>query len=413
MVTKDPKVWFERGRQEARSISWHGKQTTIQKYVQHTIKHSVTQYPQLQHLDFPKTLEQLNEERLESEPDPQRYPELQGLQECYRERQRGFMETAPCSRAEMAVFYNWYWHETHRLHTRYAGRDAADTSDGCTVVYFRDSAEGPLLGRNNDFAFNHVGIPQMPDWNGLIHSPIASVALCDEEPTEIFPADPFELMSDEIKADIHRVVEFLERYNEFWGPCNTVVIDTNRNAVAIEKLNCRMGVTWPQDGVSYVTSFAYQDPALLACKMACDRKYMKRIGITEDSPDWAFWRGNDRRLDRLAALVDQESRKGPTLWGLGGIMTDHGAPFPDRICLAGEPTGTGLWTVASFSCVLQGPSRRMLYWRVEDGQPAYARPPYLISGDGIEPRDDWRQGTRPLPAGEGFSDTVINIQCFE
>jgi hypothetical protein len=151
---------------------------------------------------------------------------------------------------------------------------------------------------------------------------------------------------------------------------------------------------------------------MLAYKIACDRRYMQRVGITEDSPDWAFWRGCDRRLARLQQLVGEETRRGPTLRGLGRIMTDHDAPFPDRICLAGEPNGTGLWTVASFSCVMHGDNRRMLYWRVEDNQACYARPPYLVHGDGVAVREEWRAGTRSKPADEPFSDAVITIQRY-
>jgi hypothetical protein len=377
------------------------------------MKHALKQYPHLKSLNFLKILEDLNEERLESNPDLGIYPELAGLKECYRERQRGFMEAAQCSKAEMAFFYNWYWNETKRFHTRYAGPGVPPKkSPGCTMVYFKDSNEGPLLGRNNDFSFNQVGIPRMPDWDCLIHSPISSVALCDEEPKQIFPADPFELMSDEIMADIRKVVDFLKRYNEFWGPCNTVVVDTKRNPVAIEKMNCRMGVIYPKNGASYVTSFGYQDPKMQEYKIACDRKYMKLAGIDEKSPDWAFWRGCDKRLARVAKLVEKECKKEATLKGLAAIMTDHAVPFPERICLAGEPDDTGLWTVASFSCVLQGANRRMLYWRVEDRKPAYANPPYLVPGDGVKIKDEWKKGTRSVPLNEEYSDSVINIQRY-
>ena len=211
MATKDPKTWYDRGRHEAANIQYHSNRRELKDLLQNGFKHMTLQYPKLDAWELWAMIEDLNDERLGADPDHKVYPELKGLRECYRERQRGFMDAAQCTRAEMAFFYNWSWFETRRLHTRYASRPSAGSGEGCTVLFFKDS-------------------------------------------------------------------------------------------------------------------------------------------------------------------------------------------------------DAGLWTVASFSCVMQGKGRRMLYWRVEDGKPAYANLPYLVPGDGAATEPGWEKGTRPLPGDEGFSDAVINIQ---
>jgi len=405
--SKDPGIWYERGRQEALNVSILCKKKAPKDQVTYAVNHAKRQYPFLEGTDFLAIYEELNEARLEAGLDYELYPEAKGLKDCHRERQRGFMEASGCSKAEMAAFYNWFWYETHVLHPRGGGENPAAAQDGCSVAYFHDSEDGPIFGRNFDHPMANMDIPAMPNWNHLIHCPVSSLPLLDEEPTERFPVDPFELMSDEIKADINKVVEFLKRYNEFWGPCNTIVVDTNRNAVTIEKSNCRMGVVYPRDGACYTTSFGYEDPDMHAFKVAGDRKYMKKVGITEDSPDWEFWRGCDRRLERLGVLMAQAAQKGPSLRGLSDVLRDHDVPFPARVCLAGEPDETGLWSVVSFVSMMTEKDQRMLYSCVENGRAAYANPPYLVPGNGVAIKSEWTVGTRPIPEGTEQSDAVL------
>ena len=129
-------------------------------------------------------------------------------------------------------------------------------------------------------------------------------------------------------------VEFLKRYADFWGPQNGLIVDEEQNAVAFEKSNCRLGVRYSTDGTAAVTACSYLIPEMKAFKEKCSRRSLELRGWTEDSSDWVYWKGCDARYERLLKLT--EASNGRDLGRLGNIMTDHAAPFPDRICLAGE-----------------------------------------------------------------------------
>jgi len=361
-------------------------------------------YPASAHLDYSAEIETLDQQRLEAEPDYNKYAELKGMKELYLAERKGFIEGAGCGRSEMAFHFSWSWFVSRRLNTRYIGTGLP--ASNCTGVFFREGEEGPMAGRNNDdnkrpyykFAPPTTG----PDGvRRLINSGVSSAVLCDEEPEEIFPAQPWELMPGEYHKDVKKVVDFLQRYNEFWGPCNTVIVDENLNSVAIEKSNCRMGVRWPKKGASAVTACSYLIPGMKEFKW--DRQYLslKLRGWNEDSSDYVYWVGCDTRYQRLLELVEKLEEEGPTLWRLANIMTDHAVPFPDRICLAGErghPKDIDVnWTLTSSSTVLEGPTRRSLYWHVEGDSAIYDLKPFLVLGEGVQMKPEWLEGVRLPP----------------
>lgn len=361
-------------------------------------------YPSAAHLDYTAELERLDAQRMEAEPDYGKYPELKGMKELYLEERRGFMDGAGCGRVEMAFHFSWGWFVSRRLNTRYIG--AGPKTSGCTFVFLRDGEEGPMSGHNIDDIrrpFEKFATPESgPDGiRRLITATVSSAVLCDEEPEEIFPANPFELMPREYHKDVKKVVGFLQRYNEFWGPCNAVIVDENLNSVAIEKSNCRMGVRWPQGGFSAVTACSYLIPEMKEFKWERQRLSLEVRGWTEDCSDWAYWQGCDRRYERLLNLVEELEEKGAMLWGLANIMTDHAVPFPERICLAGErghPKDVDVnWTLLSDSSVLEGPTRRTLHWHIEDNTPIYELKPFLVPGEGVEIPAEWLEGVRFPP----------------
>lgn len=79
---------------------------------------------------------------------------------------------------------------------------------------------------------------------------------------------------------------------------------------------------------------------------------------------------------------------------IASIMTDRAVPLPERICLAGErghPDDVDAnWTLTSEASVLVGPNRRTLFWRVEGTTPCYATKPFLVLGEGVKMRDQWK-----------------------
>lgn len=404
MISKDPKFWYERGKQEG--LKCNRDIFDLKETIRAGLDYIALQYPHAGNMDHLAIVEKLNEERLSAEPDYNKFPELKGLKECYRERQRGFIDSAKCTRKEMTFFYNSGWYISRRMATRYVGKCCSAPPGNCTSVYIKNSQEGPLLGSNCDIGYvdKKMFIPRMPEERKFISKGVSAALLCDDEPREIFPADPFELMSDELKADVNKAVEFLRRYNEFWGPGNTVLIDTNMNSVAVEKSNCHMGVRYPRNNSSCVTACCYLIPEMRELKLERDRLSLKARGWTEDSGDWAFWRGCEKRYERLLKLTDEETQRGATLWGMTKIVTDHAVPFPDRICVAGEighrDLPCGNWTILSFSAVMTGENRRLLFYRVENKQPVYNTLPYLVLGDGVKMKHEWRKGTRPIPEDE-------------
>lgn len=54
--------------------------------------------------------------------------------------------------------------------------------------------------------------------------------------------------------------------------------------------------------------------------------------------------------------------------------------------------------MVSHSEVLEGPNRRILFYTVEDNQPCWATPPYLVLGHRVEMKPEWQANTRPIPA---------------
>lgn len=408
MVSYDPNDWYLKGKKEGEmsvgkeKFGWYN----LKGIVEGSVDYIKVQYPHLGDFDHLNAVEILNEERLSAEPDYKVYPELKGLKECYVEQQRGFIEGAGCTRKEMAFFYNWFWYITKRLSTRYVAK-VPDASTQCTAVYIKNSEEGPLMGRNNDIPLPdnfYTPIPAIPAERHLIASSVSSALICDDEPKEIFPADPFKLMAEETKSDVNKVVEFLKRYNEFWGPQNVVLIDKNMNSVAVEKSNCHIGVRQPYKESSCVTACSYITPEMKELKYERDRLSIKVRGWTEDCGDWAFWRGAEKRYYRLLKLTQEETDRGASLLGVEKIVTDHAVPFPDRICLAGEvghkDLAYGNWTVFSYSCVMEGQNQRMRLRRVENRQPVYDTVPYLVLGRGVQAKEEWKEGTRLVPEDE-------------
>jgi hypothetical protein len=315
---------------------------------------------------------------------------------------KGFLDG--CGDPWMVAYqFNWYWFISRRLNTRYIGKAAP--AGHCTAVWFRDSKEGPLSGNNCDDVrrpFEKFTPPKEGPGGAAFMGitcvgGVSSAVLCDEEPDDIFPVDPFAVMPEDMKT-LPEFVKYLRRYHDFFGPGNMLWVDGELNSVAIEKANCRMGVRWEKKGVSAITACSYLTPEMHKFHVERDKRSLKARGWTKDCPDWVFWRGCDRRYRRLLKLVEEERRRGPTIQGVAKIMLDHAVPMPDRICIAGEKCHRDVsdvnWTLMSQSNVLFGPTRRTLWWRVEGKTPIYRTKPFLVLGKGVKMQEQWKKGTR-------------------
>jgi len=369
-------------------------------------------FPALAETDLAAEVLRLDRERLANPPDLLKFPETKGLPDLALEERRGFLDGCGGNELLMAYTYSWMFYYTRRINTRCLPGVPARLGAECTAVYLPNSTEGgPLYGRNWD-------IPLTPWAQTLMEPPreaadgarkmwtkgVSCSVFLDEEPAEIFPLDPWQLLPVECTARVDDAVVFLDRYRDFWGPNNSILVDTNLDSVALEKANCRLGVRKMAGGASAVTALAFMDPGMKAFKEERDRKSVELRGWTiEEAPDWYYWRGADKRYERLLKLTEEANHKGASLWDMAAITTDHAVPYPDRVCIAGEfrhplvPPGNEEWTGVSHCEVLEGPNRRMLFFVAEDGKACYDNPPYLVPGKGVTLKPEWQQGTRPLP----------------
>lgn len=360
-------------------------------------------YPASAELDYKQEVIKIEKERMSAGIDLTKFPECRNWVDAVRAEHKGFLEA--CNNEwMMAHYFNWYWFVSRRLNTRYVRKSAPKGK--CTGVWFGDGNEGPMAGQNLDDLirpFQKFSPPEKGPSGEKFKkiTPVGSASsavLCDEEPENIFPVDVFEIMPEDIKK-LPEFVDFLYRYREFFGPGNMIFADPEMNSVAIEKSNCRMGVRWAKNGASAVTACAYLTPEMNAFKKERDKISFELRGFDPvDNPDYVFWDGCEKRYKRLLKLVDELASDTPSLKGLTDIMLDHAVPFPDRICLAGEKghrdDWEANWTLVSSSSVLFGPTRRTLWWRKEGDKPIYETKPFLILGEGVQMRDEWKKGTR-------------------
>ncbi|MBI4025588.1 MAG: hypothetical protein HY360_11455 [Verrucomicrobia bacterium] len=385
-----------------------GKATrpNIQKWMEFSVQWAKGQYPMTRELDYWGEVVKLDCDRMKNPPSLSQFPETKGLPDLLTAERKGFLEGCGGGPKELAFHYTWFFFTSRRLNTRYVGKP--QRANHCTALYIRDSKEGgPLYGRTLD-DIRRAGLEDFsPPREGphgkrqFLRDGVSSAVLCDEEPREIFPVDPWALMpADCVKA--RDIMAFLQRYAEFWGPQNGILVDEEQNAAAFEKSNCRVGVRYSSDGTAAVTACSYLIPEMKAFKEERSRRSLELRGWNETSPDWLYWKGCDARYARLLKLTDEANRRGATLDDVAGIVTDHAVPFPERICLAGErghPDDTDVnWTLTAQASVLEGPNRRTLFWRVEGDTSCYKNPPFLVLGRGVKPKAKWKKNTRAVAA---------------
>lgn len=359
-------------------------------------------YPGSADLDFRAEIIELEDQRLDADLDLTKFPECRGLRELVVAEHKGFLEA--CGDAWMtAHHFNWYWFVSRRLNTRYVA--AAPPPSQCTSVFIRDSEEGPLSGRNVDDlrrsfdTFEPPGPDEGPDGEPLqgitMLGAVSSAVLCDDEPEDIFPVEPLDLLPPDL-TDLDEFVSFMERYKDFWGPHNSIWVNPDYDSVSLEKANCRMGVRRAINGASAVTACSYLTPEMNRFHKDRAKASIEARGLTADCADQVYWDGCEVRYHRLLQLVAEEVERGPTLDGVLRIMLDHDVPFPDRICLAGEEFHPDAldsnWTLTSNASVLTGPTRRTVWRRVEGDTPIYDTLGFLALGKGVRMRDEWRAG---------------------
>lgn len=379
----------------------------IRKWMDSFIGWAKLQYPMTRDMDYPSEMVKFDKERLANPPSVTRFPETKGLADLVVAERKGFHDGCGGGDQELAYHFSWFFFSSRRLNTRFVG--PAPRANHCTSVYIRDTKEGgPLYGRNLD----DIRRPGLEDFQPptpldgkrvFVRDGVSSAVMCDEEPEEIFPVDPWRLMPKDC-VKLKDVMAFLERYHDFWGPQNGILVDLDQNAAAFEKSNCRVGFRVSEDGTAAVTACSYLIPAMKKFKEERSRISLQKRGWDETSPDWCYWKGCDARYERLLKLTTEAGRRGATLDDMAAIVTDRAVPFPERICLGGQkghPDDFDVnWTLTSQASVLEGPNCRTLFWRVEGNQACYDNPPFFIPGKGVKVKASWKKNTRSASVAE-------------
>jgi len=355
-------------------------------------------------LDFPEEVLRFSHERMASELDLAQFPECRGLREVVEAERRGVVDVIsdPYRAANLLDFPFFI---SRRLSTRYVGKQAPPSQ--CTAIAFHDTREGsPIIGSNgDDLLFRYVGqdfkaknTPQNALEPMTINQVtcvggVSSAVLCDEEPDCLFPVQ-LDLVIPSKVTDLREYIGYLERYRDFWGPGNQLWTDGQGTFAATEKANVRMGVRF-SDGWAAVTACSYLTPAMNAFKKERDLlSYQARGWDPDDNPDRSYWDGDETRYRRLLVLTEAEHARGATLLGAATICLDHAAPFPARVCIAGERShrdeaeNSQNWTIISNVKVIDGPNLRAYHW-VNDPdapRPIYETPCIIIPGKGAEGR---------------------------
>ncbi len=369
-------------------------------------------YPTVGDLDMAGAIRDFDRERLACTPDYTMFPEMRGLIDRHAGEREGFRDATGFDETAAAYFYSFAFFMLRRFNTRHVARyDLATPQLQCTNVFFPHGADGVTISDNRDDvprpwyykAVVQFRLKKIPKKKlSPIQGSVASATLLDEEPSCIFPCDPWELMPRECLKDIREMVTFMTRYVEFWGPANQLWVDEDLNAVAVEKSNCRVAYRYPTvNGAAAVTACSYLDPEMNAFKRRQTTKAALLKGETEeDSSDLKFSEACDRRHQRLWDLTNAEAGRpgGATIWGALGVVADEAVPFPERICLAGEKVdpvreANANWTLTQHAQVVTGPKRRGLYRSMQDLE----RPrsvttylPKLVLGEGVEMDPEWQ-----------------------
>jgi hypothetical protein len=373
-------------------------------------------YPTFQE-DLAQALIKYDADRLACTPDYTLFPELRGHADLLAAEREGFKEASGLGALETAHHYSAFFFQTRFLETNHLGRWDHLTATGCTNVFIPGGSEGITISDNRDIALLDDMTPLatlVPDFlfkvDANVHplnwvqGGVSSAVVLDDAPKCIFPADPFTyqyFLPKEFFDDIDVMIPFLERFNEFWGPGNKILVDTKQRAVISEKTNTRHAYRKAgPNGEAAITACAYLDDNLHAFQLErCKRAAAIKGESEADSLEINYHGGSRLRYRRLTELTRQAAQGKPTIWDALDIASDHAVPYPDRVCLAGESRGSHArnpkenWSVTQHAAVITGPHRRALYRSVQSRQnpkPVYEYTPKLLLAPGVKMQPAWQ-----------------------
>lgn len=403
----------EIGRERGRAAALAAQKQNLPEVMEREFRMNLELFPTLgPGHDMASGVLRYDRQRLECVPDVTKFPETTGLIERALGEREGFTESSGFTDVHAAFHYSFHAYCWKHINAHHVARyDLTSAQQQCTNVFFPEGKDGVTISDNRDDLlfpwYTHI-----PDFrlqpvpaNNKVHygqGGVSSAVLLDEEPENIFPYDPFESVPDECLDDVRVLARYMEERRDFWGPGNRMWVDRHLNAVAVEKANVRVAYRYPtSNGAACITACSYLDPELNAFKRSRLLEVAKHKGETEETcMDIIFSDGCDQRHQRLWDLTNAEAARpgGATLWGALEVVADTAAPFPARICLAGEKTDPARepnanWTLTQHAQVITGPHRRGLYRSVQDitnPRPIYEETPKLVLGEGVQMQPEWQ-----------------------
>ncbi|MCX7705491.1 MAG: hypothetical protein N2115_04450, partial [bacterium] len=181
-----------------------------------------------------------SKKRINASVDFKKYPELRGVRELILAEWKGIEHGAGLDEGHTALYTNGMNFYHRMICTGKIGKmDGLSDRAKCSYIFFPHSDCGPLLANNLDTSPEEpFEAPEWPAINEhLIIGSVSSGIFLDEEPEEIFPAPVFKIVARYCRNAIE-AVEVLERYNQFWGPGHTIVIEGGGRCAMIEKSAC-------------------------------------------------------------------------------------------------------------------------------------------------------------------------------
>ncbi len=313
-----------------------------------------------------RRLQTSNLQRLNAVPGLSRYPELRGMRDLVDAMWRGWRDGAKLNDAQWAAYCdgNFYFH-------RYVSSGKAGPL-GCSYIFFPTSDRGPILANNLDSSPTEpFGPPAWPAISEhLILGSVSSGVFLDEESPELFPAPVYKLVGRYCR-NTDEAVELLARYNYFWGPCNLLVVDRNKNVAMIEKSACRIGVRYSIDGFGFITAMTAQEPSMKTYLQDRRTASILARNLPKENSDAAYWKAQDRRAQLMNELLD-EARKNPTVETLRRFIQFR-SPARGNVCGNGEilfPGGPeSEYTLRTTIWLLR--EGRAMWWAREGNKPSF------------------------------------------
>ena len=297
----DPK---EVARREAERLS-----ADRELYLEVPVDRVIADAPQVDRGVLLEGIEQFHADRMARIPSPTRYPESPPWVEHILAVNSHLQRLASLSDREIAVYRSLHDYLSFRGFA-HAARPAID--ERCRGAYLPKTDRGEMTIFNADDPLTHwrpdTSVPDaLPGAAKLNFVGVGSGLHMDEEPDEIFPLPAMQMVVH-YADDVPAAVEFLTRYCQFWGRCNTIVFDRKRQSCAIEKCSYKyMDVFWPgPDGQSHVSGMTCRDLNTTQGRHQCAMRtgYLKLFALPEDGPDAAFWAATRNFEEKLAGGLE-------------------------------------------------------------------------------------------------------------